>query len=79
MEKKLMDELISKELEKIPRGELPQNTLRSVYKMQRQHGLSRDPNQAPTEPFAKAVEDVRKDHPQFEPNVTDPTYFDWSR
>ncbi|GBE12470.1 hypothetical protein BMS3Abin13_00760 [bacterium BMS3Abin13] len=78
MEKKLMDELITKELEMIPRGDLPQNTFRSAYKMRRQHCLSHDPKQSAAEPFAEAVEDVRKNNPEFEPEVTDAAYFGWN-
>lgn len=77
MNKKLMDELVTKELEKIPCGDLPQNELRLVYSMLRKNGLSSDPNQSPAEPFAKAVEKVHKDNPKFEPHITDPTYFGW--
>lgn len=79
MDKNSMSKLISEELTRIPRGAEggPQNELRALYKMRRQHCLSRDPSQSPAEPFAKAVEDVRKHSPGFDPNVTDPTYFGW--
>lgn len=79
MNKNSMSKLISEEVARIPRGPSgsSQNELRSIYKMRRQHGLSHDPNQSPAEPFAKAIEDVRTHDPEFQPNVTDPTYFGW--
>lgn len=79
MDKNSMNQRISEELKLISRGAAgsQQNEFRMIYKIRRQHGLAHDPNQSPAKPFAKAVEDVRKDHPEFEPNINDPTYFGW--
>lgn len=79
MDKNSMSKLIGEELARIPRGAASslQNQLRSLYEIRRQNCLKSDPTQSPAAPFAKAVEDVRKDHPKFEPNVTDPIYFGW--
>ncbi len=81
MDSNSMNQLISEELERIPRGAAnpnsPQNELRNFYTIRRKHCLSSAPNQVPAEPFAKAVEDVRRGNPGFEPSVTDPTYFGW--
>ncbi len=79
MDRNSMNQLISEELKRIPHdaANSPQNELRNFYTIRRKHCLSNDPNQAPAEPFAKAVEDVRRDNLGFEPSVTDPTYFGW--
>ncbi|GBE51705.1 hypothetical protein BMS3Bbin14_00159 [bacterium BMS3Bbin14] len=81
MDRNSMNQLIKEEFQRIPHDShsSQQNELRNFYKMRRQRCLSSDPNQSPAESFAKAVEDVRKRYPEFEPNVTDPAYFGWSR
>lgn len=79
MERDLMTKIIKEELERIPKDSAgsAQNELRMVYKMRRQHDLSRDPESPRTETFRKAVEHVRKNHPQFAPQC-DREYFGWS-
>lgn len=79
MERNSIKKLIQEELKRIPRGGSgsAQNELRMVYKMMRQHGLSQNSQQSPTQVFKEAVEKIRKDHPEFKPNVTDRHYFGW--
>ena len=79
MEKNEMDKLIDEELERIPRGHSGsgQNELRNFYAMRRKNCLKDNPRQSPAEAFHKAVEDVRKNDPDFSPSVTDPSYFEW--
>lgn len=77
MDKATMEQLIDRELELIPRGDLAQQTFRMTYEVKRLHDLkAHDPLEAPRDVFRGAVRDVQRRYAAFLPAVTDPHYFD---
>jgi len=70
MEKlKSMRAQVKAELEHIPPGELPQNELRQVYWILRMHSLGKkgkDLQESKKDVLKKSIENVSKDHRNFE-------------
>ena len=67
----LMNQLIADELDRIPRGDFPQNLFRSVYEQARQNALGSHPELSP-EPeaaYSFALRLVRAQFPDFDPKV----------
>jgi hypothetical protein len=66
--------LIKHELQRYPRGDAPQNLFRVLYEMTRVQGLDRRSAVPGTADSAheSALETVRKQYPDFEPEVIDP-------
>jgi hypothetical protein len=66
--------LIRQELRRYPRGDAPQNLFRVLYEMTRLHGLGRSSTIPGTSEAAydSALESVRKQHPDFAPQVVEP-------
>lgn len=64
-----MNLIITQELERIPRGDLPQNIYRSVYTSARENALGSRPEIGtdPAEAHAVALRTVRGEHPTFTP------------
>ncbi len=66
---KEMREQVKKELEYIPRGNLPQNELRMYYWPLRMNSLGRKAKSSETKEniLNKSIETVKKDYPDFIP------------
>lgn len=65
-------ERIGRELACIPRGDLAQNELRAIYQMSRENDLGKRPEHPGTtavETAERSAAQVRKYHPDFEPDV----------
>lgn len=79
MDGRSLNQRMEEELNRIPAGTAgsAQQKLRMIYNAARRHRLTLDPEQAPAEALAYAVAVVRAYHPEFEPALTDPDYFEW--
>jgi len=76
MDRATMQQMVKRELDRIPSGDQAQQTLRMTYEVGRLHDLKEhDPPRARGDVFREAVEDVHKRHAGFLPAVTDPEYF----
>lgn len=64
-----MRELVSNELEHIPRGNELQNEVRMIYQMLRMHSLGKKAKTKATkeEVLLRSIESVKKQHPKFLP------------
>jgi hypothetical protein len=71
-----MNAIVSEDLEHIPKrpSNLPQMMLRLTYPDARKHWLKEAPSKSRDEVLREAIEQVRKDHPDFEPEY-DHEYF----
>ena len=74
MKRDLLNALVGEDLEHIPRGDLDQNTLRSVYNMSRRRYLARDPLAPQRRTLSAAVQQIRNNNPTFIPTY-DSDYF----
>lgn len=66
----VMREQVKDELDHIPRGDFSQNKLRAIYWFWRMHSLGKKAKSGESreEVLRKAIEDVKKDHPNFAPH-----------
>ena len=74
MERQPLDALVREDLERIPRGDLEQNILRSLYNMRRRHDISVDPHISKSQSLESAIAAVKKDSPCFTAEY-DASYF----
>lgn len=69
MERSKLDQLVSEDLARIPRGAPSQNILRSAYNMQRRSDLSRNPTIPARKSLLASIALVRHGDPAFVASV----------